>query len=238
MEYHISRIEKALEEGNYIKALSQGNKLLMHTRNSTKGEDVEIRERVIKLVQSSGIFEKIEKSSCLSSTDEGVISFSVFYEFYKFQAFAFGEISTRLLRCMADYYEKSNPASAVGPCMDLLEAYRKEGRDELIGDVQKRIENNLQALRGKAINDEKSGNHRYAFNTYDSLLEYDFDCYEYHLGFLVNAIKSGKPEEAYNKILEDKVHRDYVLKDELLSGYYYDLAYIVAADEERPDFLQ
>lgn len=238
MEHYIVRIEKALEEGNFAKALSQSNRLLIHIQNSTKDEDVEARERIITMVQSSGIFEKYEKCSCLSSTNEEVISFSVFYEFYKFQVFAFKEISTRFLRCMADYYEKSNPASAVGPCMDLLEAYRKEGREDLIDDVRKRIENNLQALRQKAINDENSGNHRYAFNTYDSLLEYDFDCYEYHLGYLVNAIKSGKPEEAYNKILEDKLHRDYVLKDELLKDYFYDLSHVVAADEDRPEILQ
>ena len=52
------------------------------------------------------------------------------------------------------------------------------------------------------------------------------------------AIKSGKPEEAYGKILKDKAHRDYILVDDKLQALFYDLGYLMASEDEQPDVLQ
>lgn len=239
MKHVIARIKEQLDEGDYYNALRRCHHILRsgHPQRLTY-VGKKYREALIELIHGSGLFEEILATE-EAELKEGGTNFSVIYELYKFESLAFGEVSLRVMEAMATFYEnREDRMASLGWSEHLLEEYEKQGRDDLLEEAHKRVKKNLALLSEKAINYQETGEHRYAFNSCRCLLESDFNCYKYHLGYLFNALKSGKPEEAYKTILKEKVHRDYILEDDKLQELFYDLAHIVATDEERPDVLQ
>jgi hypothetical protein len=227
-----------LDEGNDCEAIRRCVHALMGVRDTEKKENRMIKEKVIEMVQNDGLRERILDDLEDRYRSSKSIFFGPIYELYKFEIYAFGDVSLRTLEGLCAFYEsRDDRMTVVGLSQTILEQYEKQGRDDLLEEAQQRVDANIQLLREKAAHYQETGEHRYAFNSYRYLLKYDFDNYEYHLGYLFNAIKSGKPEEAYKTILEDKAHRDYVLADETLKNYFYDLSHLVSADDIRPELL-
>lgn len=239
MDHYIEKIQKAVDEGDHYEALRSSNRVLLSSNpERLSDERKKFREAVIEIFHGSGVFEKM---LAMEEADlkEGGKNFSVIYELYKFEIHAFGKVSLRVMEGMTLFYEnRDDRMTSIGLSETLRDQYKEEGREEMLEEAQNRVAKNIQLLHEKAVNYQKTGEHRYAFNSYRCLLECDFKSYDYHLGYLVNAIKSGKPKEAYNTILEDKSHRDYIMRDETLKNHFYDLSHVVAADEKRPDVLQ
>ena len=239
MDFHIKKIQKALDKGNYYKALRHCNKLLVSfSGNESDDERSLFRAALIEVFHGSGAFEKLLAME-EADFNQGGKHFATIYELYKFEVHAFGDVSVRVMEGMTLFYENfDDHMTSIGLSEQLLEMYKEQGMDDKLEAAQKRVDKNIQSLHQKAVAYQKTGEHRYAFNSYRCLLQCDFESYEYHLGYLVNAIKSGKPKEAYNRILEDKTHRDFILRNETLKNYFYDLAHIISADEDRPELLQ
>ena len=112
------------------------------------------------------MFEKI-LSRKEAELKEGDMSFPVIYELYKFEYYAFGEVSRRVLEGLLTFYENiDDRITAISHSGNLLKMCKKEGGQDLIDEAQKKVDKNIAILEEKAANYQKTGEHRFAFNSY------------------------------------------------------------------------
>ena len=176
MDYFTERIQELLDEGNDSEAIRRCVHALMGVRGTEKEENRTIKEKVIEMVQNDGLRERILDDLEDRYRRGKSIFFGPIYELYKFESYAFGDVSLRTLEGLYAFYKcRDDRMTTIGLSQTLLEQYEKEGRDDLIEEAQKRVDENIQLLRERAAHYQETGEHRYAFNSYRYLLGYDFD---------------------------------------------------------------
>jgi len=133
---------------------------------------------------------------------------------------------------LVTFYEKYNdPANALSCCKRLEASLRKHGREEELPALEKRKKANYDHLSYKAVTYEETGERRFAFNCYGWMIGHDPSNMQAYAGYMRNAIPSGKPEEAYNKIEKEPEFKQIILGDVHLAMMYSNLVRYI---EENP----
>ncbi len=218
------KADKALEKHDYVRAIELYCNVLMEDRTILTAQ-YKLGKALQKHQENEG---KGRDAVYLDHPLTHANDIRLAYELFKLQIRALGYATSCVVNGMVTYYERTGePASAAMNCKTLQREFEREGKPLLAKAAAERLEKNIQALHQKARNDEKAGDFRFAFNSYRALLGYDFNRYDYHFGYLANALKSGKPEEAYTTILKNRAHKKYVQENKVLWQLFSELAGMV-----------